>query len=565
MTLRLTRALWLWAGGLSLAVLLMLPQGVGWRALVAVLVILVVVRGWRQAERKAARLRHSLHLAEGACLPPAGYRQPVVLVCGDGLAALFGGDCSETPCLKMTTKACYLGVRSPEQLPDVVAALEERRPGWSKQLSVMFVVNPGERNDAAALAGQVRALGHQLALISRRGSALPLSLVTYRAAAQGHEVWFSWHAGQACPRVHEAAGCSSFDDWQRECDASHVARVQAGVCVNGTLAWLEDKVLPHLAGSGSARQAVEPLALGIALVPVMSGQVVGNLWQQWTQEQLALMSGSGSTQAEVEPLPFPDPLLALLPVRRHMPPKSRAAIRALWLLALAGVVGLCSSASQNHQLIRQVSADLQRYASIPAPERTDEPAHALREEAIAVLRAHAARLDSYRSGGVPLALGLGLYRDEPMRTRLLDALLAHRQPPAPPEPIAVPQVVRLNSLSLFDSGSARLKAGSTRVLVNALVDIKAQPGWLIVIAGHTDATGNRDDNLRLSRARAAAVRDWMQHMGDIPDSCFAVQGFGAEHPVASNDTQDGRMSNRRVDIRLLPAEGACLATSVVSG
>ncbi|EPN29324.1 OmpA/MotB domain-containing protein, partial [Pseudomonas syringae pv. actinidiae ICMP 19096] len=105
---------------------------------------------------------------------------------------------------------------------------------------------------------------------------------------------------------------------------------------------------------------------------------------------------------------------------------------------------------------------------------------------------------------------------------------------------------------------AELKPGSTKVLINALVNIKAQSGWLIVIAGHTDVTGSPEHNLELSRARAASVRDWMQRMGDISDSCFAVQGFGASQPVASNDTEAGRAANRRVDIRLVPEVGACV-------
>lgn len=120
-----------------------------------------------------------------------------------------------------------------------------------------------------------------------------------------------------------------------------------------------------------------------------------------------------------------------------------------------------------------------------------------------------------------------------------------------------PDPISLDSMSLFDAGSTELKSGSTKVLINALVDIKAQPGWLIVIAGHTDPTGNAEHNLQLSRARATAVRDWMQRMGDIPDSCFAVQGFGATQPIVSNDTETGRAANRRVDIRLVPQTGAC--------
>lgn len=117
--------------------------------------------------------------------------------------------------------------------------------------------------------------------------------------------------------------------------------------------------------------------------------------------------------------------------------------------------------------------------------------------------------------------------------------------------------VRLDSLSLFDAGSAELKPGSTKVLISALVDIKAQPGWLIVIGGHTDGLGNPQHNLQLSHARASAVRDWMQRMGDIPDSCFAVQGFAASQPIAGNDSESGRAANRRVEISLLPQAGAC--------
>lgn len=125
-------------------------------------------------------------------------------------------------------------------------------------------------------------------------------------------------------------------------------------------------------------------------------------------------------------------------------------------------------------------------------------------------------------------------------------------------PAAVPDTVHLDSLSLFDAGSIELKSGSTKVLINALVNIKAQPGWLIVIVGHTDTTGDAEQNLQLSYARASAVRDWMQRMGDLPDNCFAVQGAAGKQPIASNATASGRAANRRVDIRLMPQAQACV-------
>ena len=112
-------------------------------------------------------------------------------------------------------------------------------------------------------------------------------------------------------------------------------------------------------------------------------------------------------------------------------------------------------------------------------------------------------------------------------------------------------------MSLFDSGKSVLKPGSTKMLVNSLVGIKARPGWLIVVSGHTDNTGSVQLNQSLSLQRAEAVRNWMRDTGDVPESCFAVQGYGDSRPIASNDTPDGRAHNRRVEISLVPQADAC--------
>ncbi|WP_139152690.1 OmpA family protein, partial [Enterobacter cloacae] len=53
------------------------------------------------------------------------------------------------------------------------------------------------------------------------------------------------------------------------------------------------------------------------------------------------------------------------------------------------------------------------------------------------------------------------------------------------------------------------------------------------------------------------VRDWMRDTGDVPESCFAVQGYGESRPVATNDTAEGRALNRRVEISLVPQANAC--------
>lgn len=122
---------------------------------------------------------------------------------------------------------------------------------------------------------------------------------------------------------------------------------------------------------------------------------------------------------------------------------------------------------------------------------------------------------------------------------------------------AAAEPVRLASVQWFDPASTVLKPDSTKALINALANVKAQPGWLIVIAGHTDATGDEQRNLSLSRQRAEAVRDWMKSMGDVADDCFAVQGHGSSQPIADNATEAGRAANRRVDISLVQALGTC--------
>ncbi|MEE1922767.1 OmpA family protein [Pseudomonas sp. 148P] len=561
MTLKLIRGLWLWGMFLALGVLLVVPFDDGWRVLAAVLVTALVVQGWRRAGRRAGQLRESLRLADDVPLPPAGYRQPVLLVCGDGQDGLFGKKDNERPRLRMTARACYLDVGDTRRLPTLVSALLARRPAWSGQLGVLFVVNPGEQDDPTLLTSQARALAHQLALVRRQqGLVLPLLLASYLRGAQGQAPWFVWGDDEACPQVHEAGSCSALEQWQRQADdsADDIARMRAAVQLNGAAQWWREQVLVHLAGC-------TPVACAMTFVEALPGERSGNLWQQWLRQRLALQVVDVAPAASSGMLEFPDVALSLMPLRLRATPRQRATVKAIWMFTLAGLVALASSAWNNDRLMRQVTADLHRYASIPSPAHADQPAYGLREEALAVLHRHATLLEYYSSNGEPLSLGFGLYRDQLLRERLLAVLLGHRQPVMPLAVARAPGMVRLDSLSLFSSGSAQLKPRSTKVLVNALVDIKAQPGWLIVIAGHTDATGSDEHNLRLSRARAAAVRDWMQRMGDIPDSCFAIQGFGASQPIASNDHEDGRMSNRRVDIRLLPAEGACLVAPPVAG
>lgn len=584
MTLKLMRALALWSGCLALMVVSVLPLSLVAQALAVAAALGLVVGGWLLAGRRSSRLGGSLRLGEFRSLPGSEYRLPVVMVCGEGAAALFAvdadadADIAEQTVVRKTASGCYVWVPSVERLPGIATALLAVRPQWRGQLSVMFVISPAQHADGAVLAGQLRALTHQLSVIRRRAQTLPLSVVSYHQASLGsHDVsgtgfsreeassatealWFSWENGGCSARVRNNGTCVSVEDWQRQNVAALTDRLQVAVQMNTHAAWLAQCVAPHFTRLGRHRAPL-PVTYAICQVARLPDPMPGSVWQHWIQAKTALVptplaGGTGSV------FPAPDPLLELLPRHTGNTAAKRASVIGIWLTVFAAVVVMSSSARQNTLLIRQVSDDLRRYASINQTAREDQQAVALREAALTVLHDDARRLDDYYRYGEPRSLGLGLYRAEQLRISVWHAIGRYRPPT---ETAQAPGPVRLDTLSLFNIGSAELKADSTQVLINALVGIKARPGWLIVVTGHTDATGSAEQNLRLSRDRAASVRDWMQRMGGIPGSCFAVQGFGASQPIASNDNEHGRRANRRVDIRLVPEEGACGSLSAGAG
>ncbi|MCP5277885.1 MAG: OmpA family protein [Thiobacillus sp.] len=94
---------------------------------------------------------------------------------------------------------------------------------------------------------------------------------------------------------------------------------------------------------------------------------------------------------------------------------------------------------------------------------------------------------------------------------------------------------------------------SARLALLAFADkLKADnQGVYIEIQGHTDDTGPAENNLRLSRQRAEAVRDFLHQESGIPLHRLAVAAYGESRPVADNKTREGRVMNRRVVLVVL--------------
>ena len=102
----------------------------------------------------------------------------------------------------------------------------------------------------------------------------------------------------------------------------------------------------------------------------------------------------------------------------------------------------------------------------------------------------------------------------------------------------------------FATGSANLDmAKSGEQIENIAQIMKAYPNVKVKIGGYTDNTGSAEGNMKLSAARANAVKAAL--VAKVIDATrIETEGYGASHPVASNDTEEGRAQNRRIAMRL---------------
>lgn len=109
--------------------------------------------------------------------------------------------------------------------------------------------------------------------------------------------------------------------------------------------------------------------------------------------------------------------------------------------------------------------------------------------------------------------------------------------------------ITFDSGILFDVDKATLKDQSRRNLEKLAVILNKYEDTNILLEGHTDATGSEEYNLELSRRRAQAVANYLAQLGVNPTR-FTIMGYGESQPVASNDTEEGRRLNRRVEIAI---------------
>jgi OOP family OmpA-OmpF porin len=124
--------------------------------------------------------------------------------------------------------------------------------------------------------------------------------------------------------------------------------------------------------------------------------------------------------------------------------------------------------------------------------------------------------------------------------------VAQAPPPAPTP--AMKKKIVLRNVN-FDFDKATIRADAVPVLNEAAQILKEEGTVGVIVAGHTDSRGTEEYNMGLSQRRADAVKAYLVEAG-VAASRLRTEAFGESQPVASNDTEEGRAQNRRVELHL---------------
>jgi OOP family OmpA-OmpF porin len=131
-------------------------------------------------------------------------------------------------------------------------------------------------------------------------------------------------------------------------------------------------------------------------------------------------------------------------------------------------------------------------------------------------------------------------------------LLAGAAPRAPGPPAVAAASPCRDTVHLrgvrFAFDSDEIQAGTTKGLDRAVDQLKSCPDVRVQLEGYTDSKGPASYNMGLSERRAKAVKTYLLESGVGRNRIQSVEGFGANNPVSTNDTDEGRALNRRVEL-----------------
>ncbi|WP_233808498.1 DotU family type IV/VI secretion system protein [Paraburkholderia sp. HP33-1] len=479
----------------------------------------------------------------------------IVLVIGPHAGALFARD-GQASTLRRNGDAVWLPVRTPQELSGVITTVMEshQRP---PDAVLMPLVPDGDCDDAV-IRREFSRWKHELdASIGPKAFVLPCYFAIYACLGSNGDpavkpVWIgnaidisAMHPATGSARKHVQALREQLD--QAWLTAAHPERASRAGLGHAVFDWLEDAALLSIL---SSLANTAPFSLrGLLLADIGHPPMRPGAWTRWLTGKTGLRPPLTTPKAHPKPLSLP-PLATVARKASVRLPKARwykrydGALHTVAASACVLMVSIGVSAWSNSRLVTRVANDLDAYTRIPAAS-----ADAKRER-FESLRRQSNELARYASGDVPTGIGWDLYRGNALQIALEQATATWHSPSiATHSPLSA---VTIDNLSLFDSGKTTLKSGAEPRLNGVLDLIRANPDKRIVIAGHTDNVGPSAANQALSEARARAIRDWFVNSESLPVTRFAIQGYGDTRPIASNASSQGRETNRRVEITLVP-------------
>ncbi|TKC89357.1 OmpA family protein [Trinickia terrae] len=468
---------------------------------------------------------------------------PVVLIVGPYAAAAFPRS-AQDGVLRREGHAVWLLVKTPEELAATMSMVKESH-GRFPDAALMPVLAEGNPDDAV-MRREFTQWRRALEETSRnRACVLPCYPAIYaclgaRDSGSDKSSWFGDVIDMSIVTPSMDNARQRLQMIRRQLDQSSLTSSQPGRLTRDALGqsvldWLEDTAL---LSSIAPLANTAPFALhGLLLADIGYTPTRAGSWTRWLVRKTGLQPPATSIVSEPLPLPEVIPMRVAQTKEYRRIASRHATQHAVAAMAVVLAASFFASGWKNSQMVERIASDLKTYWDTP-----DEQFNAKRE-LLGVLRGEYAEVQQYAKGGVPVGLGWGLYKGGELQSALERAIAAYRPPPV---------VLTLDSLSLFDSGKTSLKAGASQKLQDALKLILSNPDKRILIAGHTDNIGSSDANLKLSEARAKAIRDWFVAESSLPVTLFAIQGYGDTRPLASNRDAAGRARNRRVEITLVP-------------
>lgn len=566
--------------------LVFLPIALGWKIIGSLLILIVCsALFYRQIEyrkRLNACTQNIDFLTEKLALLPARqrYRLPILLVTGNSAKDFFPDDLTLAKSnVIVSSEAVWVYVEEYAELPIVFDSLVARWPDMLGRVGIFLALTPELETKQGLFTAKLQAFRQSWVDTCRVAKyRLPVYISThvglnnlhYHDEATLPVYWYQMLSGQLY-LLDEFL--SPLNNWVNDKTLSSVERekrLAIRAMLTESQAWVNRHILDVL--NDSKQPIAKCVPAGVAIYPLNAHFVKDNLLERECVKLTTLnLPNNYQLQDVVTP---PDGLVKHMPIAYPYSPIRKTVCNMIIMTSLFFIGGLCASYWNNIKLAQQIENDIAHYDLIAMDS------YAEKWQALNILKADNTQLNNYFKQGEPVKLGLGLYHGQALLRPINEAIGRYVPEPPPPPPIPIPEtiviketvpvevikeypVIRLDSLSLFESGKGALKPESTKVLINALMEIKTQikqndnVGWLILISGHTDATGDPTKNQQLSLDRAAAVRDWIIQTSDIPETCFAIQGYGAKKPLVSNDTPEDRAQNRRVEISLVPQISTC--------